>query len=72
MKDHIQLVIDILEVMMGIGGVQTDEEFYLEFDMRLRSVLEISPKCTCSNCEQWGETTTLSCNNCGRPKVTNN
>ena len=72
MKNHIDIVIDIVEEMLRVGGVQTDEEFYREFDIRLRAVLNISPKCTCTINENWGETMTLSCNNCGRPKATNN
>ena len=67
MKNHIEIVIDIIEEMMGNGGVPTDEEFYQEFDMRLRFALEISPRCTCAIGENWGETAALCCNNCGRP-----
>ena len=67
MKNHIEIVIDIVEGMMEIGGVPTDEEFYREFDFRLRSILQISPKCTCTIDENWGETKAFCCNLCGRP-----
>lgn len=71
MKNHIDILIDITSEMMGIRGVKTDEEFYREFDMRLRSALEISPRCTCPTAENWGETETLCCNNCGRRSESN-
>jgi hypothetical protein len=67
MKNHFEIVIDIIEGMSGIGGVTTDEEFYREFDMRLRAILNISPKCTCTINENWGETKAFCCNLCGRP-----
>ena len=67
MKNHIEIVIDIIEDMMGIAGVPTDEEFYREFDIRLRFALEISPRCTCTIDENWGETKAFCCNLCGRP-----
>ena len=38
---QIEIVKDIAEGMIGIGGMPTNVEFYNEFDMRLRSALEL-------------------------------
>lgn len=40
MKQH-EIVNDVLEGMLGIGGIPTNESFYAEFDMRVRAGLGI-------------------------------
>ena len=40
-RNQIKIVKDIAEEMIDIGGIPTDVEFYDEFDMRLRSALEL-------------------------------
>ncbi len=41
MKDQIEIVKDVAEGMYGIGGIPSNEEFYAEFDMRVRLALQI-------------------------------
>ena len=41
MKNQIEIVKDIADGMIGIGGVPTNEEFYAEFDFRLRAALSL-------------------------------
>jgi len=41
MKNQIEIVKDIADGMIGIGGIPTNEEFYAEFDMRVRAALRI-------------------------------
>ena len=41
MKNHIEIVKDIADGMIGIGGIPTNEEFYAEFDFRLRAALSL-------------------------------
>jgi hypothetical protein len=40
-KNQIDIVKDIADGMMGIGGLPGNEEFYAEFDMRLKAALRI-------------------------------
>lgn len=41
MKNQIEIVKEIADGMIGIGGIPTNEEFYAEFDMRVRAALRI-------------------------------
>ena len=41
MKNQIDIVREIADGMMGIGGVPNNKEFYDEFDMRVRAALNI-------------------------------
>ena len=41
MKTQIEIVKDIADGMIGIGGIPSNEEFYAEFDMRVRAALRI-------------------------------
>jgi hypothetical protein len=41
MKNQIDIVKDIADGMIGIGGIPSNEEFYAEFDMRVREALRI-------------------------------
>jgi hypothetical protein len=56
MKNQIDIVKDIADGMIGIGGIPNNEEFYAEFDMRVREALRIhdvvgrSEQLTCPRC----------------------
>jgi hypothetical protein len=41
MENQIDIVKDIADGMIGIGGIPSNEEFYAEFDMRVRAALRI-------------------------------
>lgn len=41
MKNQIEIVKDVADGMIGIGGVPSNEEFYVEFDMRIKAALNI-------------------------------
>lgn len=41
LANQIEIVKDIANGMIGIGGVPSNKEFYAEFDMRVREVLAI-------------------------------
>jgi len=41
MRNQIEIVKDIADGMYGIGGLPNNEEFYAEFDMRVKSALGI-------------------------------
>jgi len=41
MENQIEIVKDIADGMIGIGGIPNNPEFYAEFDMRVRSALGI-------------------------------
>jgi len=51
MKSQIEIVKDISDGMIGIGGIPTNEEFYREFDMRVRASLRIHD--VVGQCEQY-------------------
>lgn len=40
-EEHSKVVYDVLESMVGIGGIPSNESFYAEFDMRLRAALKV-------------------------------
>ena len=42
MKNQIETVKDIADGMYGIGGIPNNEEFYAEFDMRVKAALGIA------------------------------
>lgn len=42
MENQIEIVKNIAEGMYGIGGMPNNEEFYAEFDMRLKAALGIA------------------------------
>jgi hypothetical protein len=42
MKNQIEIVKDIADGMYGIGGIPNNEEFYVEFDMRVKAGLGIA------------------------------
>jgi hypothetical protein len=46
MKNQIEIVKDIADGMIGIGGIPSNESFYVEFDMRLRDALNIKDDIT--------------------------
>jgi hypothetical protein len=58
MKNQIEIVKDIANGMIGIGGIPSNEEFYAEFDMRVRAALRIhdvvgrSEQLVCDVCEK--------------------
>ena len=62
MENHIDIVKDIADGMIGIGGIPSNEEFYAEFDMRVREALHIhgvvgrSEQLVCDECKGWGYT----------------
>lgn len=41
MKDQIEIAKDIADGMIGIGGIPGNEEFYQEFDRRVKAALNI-------------------------------
>ena len=41
MKTKIEIVKDIADGMIGIGGIPSNEEFYAEFDLSVRAALRI-------------------------------
>jgi hypothetical protein len=41
MENQIDIVKDVADGMIGIGGIPTNEEFYAEFDFRVRVALRI-------------------------------
>ena len=41
MKNQIEIVKEVAEGMIGIGGVPSNKEFYDEFNMRIRAALNI-------------------------------
>ena len=41
MENQIEIVKDIADGMIGIGGIPNNHEFYAEFDMRVRAALRI-------------------------------
>ena len=41
MENQIEIVKDVADGMIGIGGMPTNEEFYAEFDMRIKAALGI-------------------------------
>ena len=41
MENQIEIVKNIADEMIGIGGIPSNEEFYAEFDMRVREALRI-------------------------------
>ena len=45
MENQIELVKDIADGMIGIGGIPTNEEFYTEFNSRIVAKLGINTKC---------------------------
>ena len=45
MENQIEIVKDIAEGMIGIGGVPTNQEFYAEFNSRVASKLGIKTEC---------------------------
>lgn len=53
MKNQIELVKEIADGMEGIGGIPNNEEFYAEFDMRVREALGIerSKELLCAKCK---------------------
>jgi hypothetical protein len=67
MKNQIEIVKDIADGMYGIGGIPNNEEFYAEFDIRVKAALGITPviKSVCDHdirnfkdrqeCEKCGE-----------------
>ena len=42
MKNQIEIVKDIADGMYGIGGIPNNEEFYAEFDTRVKAALGIA------------------------------
>lgn len=58
MENQIEIVKDIAEGMIGIGGIPSNEEFYAEFDMRVRAALRIhavsgqSEQLVCPDCAE--------------------
>ena len=55
MENQIEKINDVLIGMIGIGGIPSNEEFYAEFDMRVRKALKISSSrvlcdSVCPNC----------------------
>jgi len=48
MENQIEIVKDIADGMIGIGGIPSNEEFYAEFDMRVRAALRIHDVVGCS------------------------
>jgi hypothetical protein len=44
MKNQNDIIQDVLAGMVGIGGIPSNEEFYAEFDMRVREALGIDPE----------------------------
>jgi len=52
MRNQIEIVKDIADGMYGIGGIPNNEEFYAEFDMRVKAALGIAPVISqvCPNC----------------------
>jgi ribosomal protein L33 len=45
MKNQIEVVKDIAEGMIGIGGIPNNEEFYAEFNSRVTAKLGIKTEC---------------------------
>jgi len=41
MKNQIEIVKEIADGMIGIGGIPSNEDFYAEFDMRIKAALRI-------------------------------
>jgi hypothetical protein len=58
MKNQIDIVKDIADGMIGIGGIPSNEDFYAEFDMRVREALRIhdvvgrSEQLLCDDCKR--------------------
>ena len=69
MKNQIEIVKDIADGMIGIGGIPSNEEFYAEFDMRVRDALRIHNfiNCVCPNEIKTGTVAIHCCNLCGKP-----
>lgn len=44
MKNQIEIVKEIADGMIGIGGIPSNEEFYAELNMRIRAALKIITK----------------------------
>ncbi len=44
MEHHRKIINEILDGMEGIGGIPFNEEFYEEFDFRLRAALRLKIK----------------------------
>lgn len=61
MKNQIEIVKDIADGMIGIGGIPSNEEFYAEFDMRVRAALRIH--------DVVGRSEQLSCPRCGHTGI---
>ena len=49
MKNQIEIVKEILEGMIGIGGIPNNEEFYAEFNSRVMAKLGIKNECEIDN-----------------------
>lgn len=45
MENQIDIVKDIADGMIGIGGIPNNEEFYVEFNSRVTSKLGIKTEC---------------------------
>lgn len=45
MKNQIEIVKEIAEGMIGVGGIPSNKEFYEEFNFRLTSSLGIKTEC---------------------------
>ena len=69
MKNQIEIVKKIADGMIGIGGIPSNEEFYAEFDMRVRDALRIHNfiNCVCPNEIKTGTVAIHCCNLCGKP-----
>jgi hypothetical protein len=37
-----EIVLDVLKVMEGIGGIPSNEDFYAEFDMRVKAAFGLA------------------------------
>ena len=61
MENQIEIVKDIADGMIGIGGIPSNAEFYAEFDMRVRSALRIH--------DVVGRSEQLVCDVCGSTDV---
>jgi len=72
MENQIEIVKDIADGMIGIGGIPSNEEFYAEFNMRVRAALRIHDVvvrseqfiCPCCGSDKTYKTEAYHCNRC--------
>ena len=57
MKNPLEITQDVLNGMIGIGGIPTNQEFYDEFNDRLKAALSLH---NVSDCDHW------TCEKCGK------